>query len=120
MSTKWEKDPLSLCFTDEVVGKHRMHIRKFDLHDWLRIYNTYIDQMKVKHDILKTNFKDVFVTNNDDITNLAKEELFEMIVDYLPERFPTIFSRCENFIENKALGCFVSTHIRYDEGSAHV
>ena len=40
--------------------------------------------MKLRHKLIKENYKQVFVTNEDDSIKAAKQELLEMIVNHLP------------------------------------
>ena len=57
--------------------------------------------MKLREELLKSNFNDVLVTNRDDGINAAKLELLQMIVDHLPQRFPDKFEAQEGGIYNK-------------------
>eukprot|EP00794_Sanderia_malayensis_P005828 gene5828-6525_t len=45
----------------------------------------------------------VFVTNADDSTALAKQELLEKVISYLPKRFPDKFEKTDQGIYNKIL-----------------
>ena len=57
--------------------------------------------MKLRHKLLKENYNQVFVTNEDDSIKAAKQELLEMIVDHLPKHFPDKFESKEGGIYNK-------------------
>lgn len=61
-----------------------MMTMKLDLQDWVKIDRTYASQQHEKERLLKTNKSDVFVTNHDDSTKLAKRELLELLCEYLP------------------------------------
>ena len=57
--------------------------------------------MKLREEILKSKFDDVFVTNTDENIRLAKQELLEMIMEHLPNTFPDKFEAREGGIYNK-------------------
>ena len=57
--------------------------------------------MKLQEELIKTNYNDVFVTNTDDSTKAAKQELLEMIIRHLPTRFPDKFEIRQGGIYNK-------------------
>ena len=57
--------------------------------------------MKLRHKLIKENYKQVFVTNEDESIKAAKQELLEMIVDHLPKQFPDKFESKEGGIYNK-------------------
>ena len=61
----------------------------------------FIAQMKLRHKLLKENYNQVFVTNEDDSIKAAKQELLEMVVDHLPKHFPDKFESKEGGIYNK-------------------
>lgn len=104
----WEDDPLYFNFHNEIPGKVRMHTRRLQWDDWIRIDRTYPAQMKLREKLL-TNTKDtVFVTNNDESTAKAKQELLEKIISHLPKRFPDKFEECDGGIYNKILDEIVS------------
>ena len=64
-------------------------------------YIIFIAQMKLRHKLIKENYKEVFVTNEDDNIKDAKQELLEMIVDHLPKQFPDKFESREGGVYNK-------------------
>lgn len=106
---KWEEDPLYFIFNDEIPGKVKMHTRRLDLKDWVKIDATYPAQMKLRNELIKTEKEQVFVSNGNEETDECKWELFELLVEYLPKRFPDIFELQGNFIYNKVLKTNVST-----------
>ena len=57
--------------------------------------------MKLRHKLIKENYKQVFVTNEHESIKAAKQELLEMIVDHLPKQFPDKFESKEGGIYNK-------------------
>lgn len=106
---EWDEDPLVFNFHNEIPGKVKMHTRKLDLKDWVRIDKTYPDQMKERRRLWKLYPEQIYVSQTDDSAVACKWELFDMLVEYLPERFPYIFERREKCIYNKVLDEEVST-----------
>ena len=106
---EWEKDPLVFIFNDEIPGKVKMHTRRLDFKEWIKIDKTYPEQMELKKELWKIHENDIFVSNPDEETREMKWELFEMIADHLPKRFPNIFEKQEGCIYNKVLKTSVST-----------
>ena len=102
-SFTWEKDPLYFIFHEWLPGKVKMHTKKMEWDDWIKIDDTYYDQMKLRRELLLSTKDTVFVSNTDDSTELAKWELFDLVVDYLPKRFPEKFELREGCIYNKVL-----------------
>lgn len=96
-------------YRQEIPKRVRMMTMKLDLEDWVKIDRTYASQQKEKERLLETLRDKVFVTNEDDSTVLAKRELLETLVKYLPERFPDKFEAREGGVYNKMLGEFVSS-----------
>ena len=108
-SFDWEEDPLVFIFNNEIPGKVKMHTRTLNLDDWVKIDKTYPAQMKLRKELLKTHYDKVFCTNEDDGCKLAKQELLEMLIDYLPKRFPNYYEAREGGIYNKILREFISS-----------
>ena len=106
---EWEEDPLVFIFNDEIPGKVQMHTRRLDFKEWIKIDKTYPEQMALKKELWKIHENDIFVSNPDEETSEMKWELFEMIADHLPKRFPNIFEKLEGCIYNKVLKTSVST-----------
>ena len=104
----WETDPLYFIFHNEIPGKVRMHTRKMEWEDWIKIDKTYPAQMKLREELLESTKDTVFVTNHEESTKLAKQELLEKITDYLPSRFPDKFEKRDGGIYNKILDETVS------------
>ena len=104
----WDADPRVFIFNNEIPGKVRMHTRRLEWDDWVQIDKTYPMQMKLRESLLQSKWDEVFVTNHDESTRLAKQELLDKIIDYLPGRFPDKFEARENGIYNKMLDEFVS------------
>ena len=105
---QWDEDPLVFIFNDEVPGKVKMHTKRLEWNDWIKIDKTYPAQMKLREELLATTRETVFVSNADKSTVTAKQELLEKIVDYLPVHFPDKFEKREAGIYNKILDEFVS------------
>lgn len=61
----------------------------------------FLAQMKLRRKLIQENYKEVFVTNDDDSIKDAKQELLEMIIDHLPKRFPDKFESKDKGIYNK-------------------
>ena len=112
-SFSWEtfKDGLPYLGTykNEIPGRVKMHTQKLDLENWVKIDRTYASQQHEKEKLLETSRDLVFVTNDDPSTVLAKQELLELLCDYLPKRFPDKFEARENGVYNKILDEFISS-----------
>ena len=104
----WEEDPLYFIFNNEIPGKVRMHTKRLDWNDWIKMDKTYPAQMKLRQELLETTKDTIFVTNQDESTAKAKQELLEKIIDYLPQHFPDKFEKRDGGIYNKVLDEFVS------------
>lgn len=63
-----------------------MHTHKLDLQHWVKIDRTYASQQREKEKLLETKRDLVFVTNNDPSTSHAKQELLDLLCDYLPSK----------------------------------
>ena len=50
----WEPDPMYFAFRAEIPGKVRMHTKRLKWDDWVKIDNTYPDQMNLRKEILST------------------------------------------------------------------
>lgn len=93
----------------EIPNRVRMMTMKLDLKNWVKIDKTYASQQREKERLKEIYRDEVFVTNADESTKLAKRELLETLVKYLPERFPDKFEAREGGIYNKMLGEFISS-----------
>ena len=105
----WEEALNLFIFNDEIPGKIKMHTRKLDLNNWVKIDKTYPAQMKLKAELQKTHRDEVFVSNYDDSAVACKWELFDLLAEHLPKRFPDIFELRQGCIYNKVLNLSVST-----------
>lgn len=106
---EWEDDPNTFIFHNEKDGKVKMHLFPLDLDDWIRIDSTYPAQMKQRKQLLSTEIAKVFVTTTDrDSTKQCEEELFELVYNFLPARFPSIFEQRGNGIYNRATDEFIA------------
>ena len=105
---EWEKVDKYFIFHENVKHKVKMHTRRLDLQDWVKLDETYPIQMGVKAGLLETHVDQIFKSKAEESTRLAKWEFFELLVDYLPKRFPYIFERQIGFIYNKVLKTTVS------------
>ena len=52
---QWDEDPLVFIFNDEVPGKVKMHTKRLEWDDWIKIDKTYPAQMKLREELLATN-----------------------------------------------------------------
>jgi len=111
---EWDEDPMVFIFNDEIPGKVKMHTRRLDMKEWIKIDKTYPAQMALKEELWKKHKDNIFVSNPDEKTQECKWEIFSMICEHIPERFPYIFEKREGCIYNKILGTTVST-LRSDE-----
>ena len=105
----WEPDPLYFIFNQEIPGKVRMHTKRMDWKDWIKIDRTYPAQLRLRGKLLETRKDDIFVTNVDQSTCNAKYELLMKVIDHLCKHFPDKFEHRENGIYNKILEEFVSS-----------
>lgn len=107
----WDEDPCIFIFRDEIPGKHKMHVKNLDLHDWVRIDESYFGQMETKNKLYETNLTDIFVTKeNCGTTDDCKWEFFQTLVDYLLQRYPKFFAKTLDgrHIRNMLTNCEVS------------
>ena len=91
-----------------LAGRVKMHTQKLDLENWVKIDRTYASQQREKERLLETKRDLVFVTNDDPSTVFAKQELLELLCDYLP-------SNACHFISTMVLRFVVRTLRRLDE-----
>ena len=61
-----------------------MHTQRLNLENWVKIDRTYASQQREKEILWETKKDLVFVTNDDPSTVLAKQEVLELLCDYLP------------------------------------
>jgi hypothetical protein len=87
----WEEDPKVFIFHEDTNGKTRMHIKALDLKNWILIDKTYPDHMAMRFKLIEEKLPEVFVSTELPSTKLAKEEVLELLIDYLPKRYPTFF-----------------------------
>ena len=104
---QWEEDPNTFIFHNEKDGKIKMHVFPLELDDWIRIDATYPDHMRQRLDLLTDRRDDVFVTTCTESTRRCEQELFELLYDYLPSRFPSIFEKRSNGIYNRVTEEFI-------------
>ena len=107
-SFSWEPDPLYFIFNSEIPGKVRMHTKRLDMVDWIKIDKTYPAQMKLKEELIKTKKDQVFVSNPDDSTTQAKQELLMMIMEHLVQHHPDKFEKQDSGLLNKITQQLVS------------
>ena len=69
--------------------------------------------MKLKRKLIEENYNEVFVSNSDQHTKEAKQELFEKLVDYLPKRFPDKYVAQDGGIYNKMGTLFTFLRIKF-------
>ena len=72
------------CITCLSTDRVRMMTMKLDLKNWVKIDKTYASQQREKERLKEIYRDEVFVTNADESTKLAKRELLETLVKYLP------------------------------------
>lgn len=106
---KWDEDPLVFNYHNEIPGKTKMHTKRLELEDWVKIDKSYIGQMNERKRLWKLYPEEIHVSQTDESAAACKWELFETLVDYLPQRFPYLFEKRENCIYNKVLDEEVST-----------
>ena len=104
---QWEEDPNTFIFHNEKDGKIKMHVFPLELDDWIRIDATYPEQLRQRLDLLTDRRDDVFVTTCTESTRRCEQELFELLYDYLPSRFPSIFEKRSKGIYNRVTKEFI-------------
>ena len=52
-SFSWDPDPLYFAFRDEVPGRVRMHTHRLNWEDWIKIDDSYPDQMRLRNEIVQ-------------------------------------------------------------------
>jgi hypothetical protein len=66
---------------------------KFE-RDWLVVDETYPDQIKLKQDLLNMTLATVYEKGNGrNSTEIAKREAFDLVLEYLPSRYPEVFEK---------------------------
>jgi len=105
---KWEKANNDFVFKREIPGRVRMHTRRLGMEDFIRIDKTYPDQMRLKKDLFKNKLDQVFISRDSPATTSAKQEFLDMLVKYLPGRFPDIFKKTDGEMYIKPLGETIS------------
>ena len=111
----WEPEYKVFVFHEEIKGKPKMHIKRLELKDWIKIDNSYINQQQLKKTILENDRDKIFVSNSTSSTEECKWEFFQLLVDYLPKRFPDVFEERPGCIFNKVFDEEVSTAKHGDE-----
>lgn len=109
VSIEWEEDPHVFVFKEEVPGKVKMHVKRLDLNNWVRIDKTYPFQMEARRKLYETNMADIFVSKRDESTRNCKLEFFELLIEHLLDRFPQIFERRGSCVYNKVTKMSIST-----------
>jgi len=94
---------LIFIFKDEVPGRVKMHTKSFNLNNWIYIDKTYPEQMALRQELLRTKLDLAFVSANHTSTKLAKQETLDLLLEYLPKRFPAIFQKTNEGIYNNVL-----------------
>jgi len=78
-------------------------LKQMDVKDWIEIDETYLERYKLKKQLFESNRDDI-VQILDGVDDAAFEGL-ELLVDYLPRRYPTMFCMAgRNVIENLVTG----------------
>ena len=92
----WEKDPLYFVFKNEVKGKVKMHTKRLDMKDWIKIDKSYLAQMELRKEIMKQYENEIFVSSESMSTQHAKKELLELVTKHILQRFPDKFNLVQN------------------------
>jgi len=87
----WEDDPLVFIFHEEATGKVKMHVKAMEEKNWIRIDKTYPEQMALRKKLLYEILDEVYVTTSKPSTELAKLEILQLLIDYLPKRYPKLY-----------------------------
>jgi len=91
----YEKDPNYFIFKNEVPHIIKMHVQPLELRDWIRVDATFPDHMALRCSILADSSKrsEVVVSSAWASTKNAKLEVLQMLLDYLPVRYPSLYKR---------------------------
>jgi len=82
----------------------KMMVKPLDPQKWIEIDKTFPDQLALKKKLIVEKWDEVFVSNDHPSTNLAKREVLDQLVDFLPNRFPTIYKQFDDKIANLVTG----------------
>ncbi len=73
-------------------------LQSLNTDEWIEIDCHYRKYIAVKRDLLNERNEAVFMFK--DGTETASREVLDMLVDYLPQRFPNMFRKTANGIDN--------------------
>ena len=62
-----------------------------DDRDWIEIDSTYLDHFQLRKKIFATKMTEIFRSESQESTRIAKQEVLDMLVSHLIKRFPSIF-----------------------------
>jgi hypothetical protein len=76
-----------------------MGLTPLDLHDWIAPDARMAAELAAKEQLLRERHGDVFIALPEAADSAA--EVLELLVSYLPQRFPTLYRRVGDQIENR-------------------
>jgi hypothetical protein len=101
MSEQIQARPIYLPYE---AGPHRpsMGLQSLDLAEWIEIDRHFADELAGKQHLLASRHEEVFASLPEALA--ASQEALDLLVDHLPQRFPTIFKRSGRALTNILTG----------------
>ena len=86
------------------AGPHRpsMGLQSLDLAEWIEIDRHFADELAGKQHLLASRHEEVFASLPEALP--ASQEALDLLLDHLPQRFPTIFKRSGGVFANILTG----------------
>jgi hypothetical protein len=88
---------LYLPFMDS-HGHIKMGLKPLKMQDWLEIDDQFVAYLTRKTELLQHHYREVFVSISG--SEAGQREVLDLLVDYLPQRFPQYYQRQGDRIEN--------------------
>jgi len=88
----FDSDPMFQPFLNQSKsGKAMMGVKALEHDRWIEVDRSYRDQLSLKKELVVTRWDEVFVSRTHPSTHLAKREVLDMLVEFLPKRFPSLY-----------------------------
>lgn len=88
---------LYLPFMDSQRGI-KMGLKPLKLEDWIEIDDQFVPYLTRKKELLQHHYSEVFASLSGSET--GQREVLDLLLDYLPQRFPQYYKRRGDLIEN--------------------
>jgi len=73
--------------------------------EWIRMDRGYLDRINIRKQLIETHPDPDTIIGTGPLVNPAIEELYtEVMIDYLPQRFPTMFAKQDGVLTNLVTG----------------